>query len=155
MRKFYDDVVEVSLEEVLANPEDAILEAVSRKLPVELKKKLRKPTLRREMLQKCGKKAFLIPEELKFPVMDPDTCQYDCRLIYAAFVRANQWKKKNPRYTEVAEKARKLYEKNKCDLKIGVHIRETDEIVELSQFAEYVMTLVEDEEMINNNKSSS
>jgi len=145
MKKFYDEIIELSLEEALVDPEATILEAVSQKLPTDLKKKLRKPSMRREMIEKCGKKAFLIPEELKFPVMDPDTCKYDCRLIYAAYVRANQWKKKHPHYASVAEKARRLYEKNKCDLRIGVKINETDEILELSQFAEYIMTLNEDD----------
>jgi len=104
---------------------DLLVEALERiKLPKSLKRKIMKPTVRHLMKQKCGNKAFLLPDEEKFPVMDPDTCQYDCRLIFAAYLRANEWKKKRPEYKKIAKKAAELYKKLGCEKKLGVKIRE-------------------------------
>ena len=49
---------------------------------------------REALLKKCGKKCFLEPEALKFPVCDKD-CKVDYRGIQAAKIRASQWKHKN------------------------------------------------------------
>jgi len=94
-----------------------ILEAL---IPSRLKKFISKPRNRQKLLEKCGAKAFLVPDQLKFPVMDQN-CEYNCALIFAAYLRAREWG-----YEDIAEKAAELFEKNNCAEKIGRHIREEE-----------------------------
>ena len=98
-----------------------VLEVVGRIISPEVKKFISKRSNRRKLLEKYGEKAFLLPEELKFPVMN-QYGKYDCGLIYAARIRARQYAGKRPGYREIAEKAEELYKKNKCDKKLNVRI---------------------------------
>lgn len=70
---------------------------------------------------KCGDKAFLMPEELKFPIVSPfsKNCEPDCKMIHAAYVRAREWK-----YDTVAQKAAALYKSNGCEDKLGIKIHD-------------------------------
>jgi len=108
--------------------EDIILtEATKRKrlIPPKIKELIKSRTIRKKMLIACGKDAFLLPEELKFPVKYPvmdrngnvKRCEYHCGLIVAAYYRANEWKKKKPEYEKIAKKAVELY-KNSSAIKI-------------------------------------
>jgi len=92
-----------------------ILEAI---IPSRLKKFISRKSNREELLAKCGSKAFLLPKELKFPVMD-ENCQYRCELLFAAYLRAREWG-----YNDIADKAATLFNKLNCAQKIGRHIRE-------------------------------
>lgn len=85
---------------------DIIFEDLGKIKPMsqDLKKEIRKESTRDEM----SDSSFLIPEKKKFPVKNPNTGEYDCSLIRAAFIRANQWKNKKPEYAEVARKAEML-----------------------------------------------
>lgn len=136
---------EVTLEDPEAILEEIrveLLEEITRKLLAsEDKKLLRRPRVRRAILEKCGKKVFLLPEELKFPIVRPTQalkgkCEPSCELIFAAYLRANEWSKKKPEYKKIAEKAKELYTKLKCADKIKVHINE--ETVSLPEFIEIV-----------------
>jgi len=49
---------------------------------------------RSKMLDKCGKKCFLIPKNQGFPICRKN-CNFDCRGIIAAKIRAAQWKYPN------------------------------------------------------------
>jgi len=106
---------------------DTLIEEVTKSVPDNVQKLLKRPRVRQEMKDRCGDKAFLIPSKLKFPIVDPtsDDCKPDCRLLLAAYLRANQWKRKNPSYNEIAKKAKELYNKNKCQLNIGVKLEES------------------------------
>ena len=75
------------------------------KIPDDLKAKLRRPVWRRQLLQKCGKRAFIIPDKLSYPVMD-DKCNYRLCLLHAAYVRLREFH----RYKE-ADKVKKMLEK--------------------------------------------
>jgi len=72
---------------------------------------------------------------VKYPVLDRSgnvkKCEYHCGLIIAAYYRANEWKKKKPEYEKVAEKAKELYKKLKCDedKKLPVHIRLNEQYI--------------------------
>ena len=101
------------------NFDNFITEAVKHSLPDTLKDHISKKSNREEMLEKFGERAFLIPKELKFPVINPFTEDYDCRLIYAAYVRAKQHD-----YKDVAKKAKELYEANDCQSEIEIEIEE-------------------------------
>jgi len=94
---------------------EGILEAI---IPGRLRKFIMRRRNRELLLQKCGDKAFLLPDELKFPVMNPD-CEYDCSLLFAAYLRAREW-----HYDDIADKAATLFNKLGCAKKIGRDIHE-------------------------------
>ena len=79
------------------------------------------------MLEKYGKDAFLLPNQLKFPVVNPDTGKYECSLIYAARIRAKQYAGVKPGYREIANKAKELYKSNKCNIKLNIQINNESE----------------------------
>jgi hypothetical protein len=119
--------------ELTEEEREQIIEEIRRPLlSKEEKMLLRRPTVRREMLKRCGKKAFLIPEELKFPIVSPlsKNCEPDCRLLFAAYLRANEWKRKKPEYEKVAQKAKEMYLKMGCANKIKVQLGENEMTVE-------------------------
>ncbi len=65
---------------------------------------------RQKLKDKCGARAFLLPGELKFPVMDMN-CRYNINGVRAAITRAAQHG-----YKQVEAKARRLYERLKREL---------------------------------------
>ena len=83
--------------------------------------KLRQRRGRQELLNKCGEKVFLKPDELKFPIANPlsGDCKPDCNMIHAAYTRAKQWG-----YDDVAAKAVSLYKSNDCEKKLGIKIHD-------------------------------
>jgi hypothetical protein len=106
----------------------------------EIKKLIRRPSVRLQMLQKCGDRAFLLPNAKpypKFPVMAPvvnkdgevEKCEYHCGLIVAAWYRANEWKHKHPEYEKVAQEAYKLYKKLGCEKHVPIHIHAETEVI--------------------------
>lgn len=108
-----------------------ILETVKKSLPDSLQKHLSKKSNREEMLEKFGEKAFLNPKELKYPVINPFKKDYDCRLIYAAYVRSNQYNHK-----DIEKKAKELYESQNCKSEIEIELGENNVIYahEISNF---------------------
>lgn len=81
---------------------------MSRNLTRGWKKASPKPGSQRvAMMSKCGKKCFLSPKNLKFPICRTN-CVEDCRGIAAAKSRASQYK-----YTAIANRASALYNR-KC-----------------------------------------
>jgi len=92
-----------------------ILEGI---IPASLRRFISRRSNRHELYEKCGEKAFLVPEELKFPVMGPD-CEYKCSLIFAAYLRAREWG-----YDDIAKKAAELFDKLNCGEKIHREIHE-------------------------------
>jgi hypothetical protein len=79
------------------------------KLSNNIHKKLKNQKLRKQMLEKCGDKAFLLPDKLKFPVMIPGgNCKVNKKLLHAAYVRARQFQSRKPGYREVALKAKSM-----------------------------------------------
>ena len=67
---------------------------------------------KRDMLSKCGKKCFLLPSKLKFPVCAKGTCKVDCRGLVAAKSRSGEWK-----YRGVYAKADRLIRSRGCTAK--------------------------------------
>jgi len=125
--------------EILHNDVYGILiEELERSIPTDLKKLLSSKIVRKNMLQKCGGKSFLLPEHLKFPIYDPRTCKLNCSLLYAAYLRANQFKGKKPGYRELSLKAKEMFKDNTCTSKIGIHLEDSEEIIPLDQFIELI-----------------
>jgi hypothetical protein len=54
------------------------------------------------MFKKCGKKCFLGPKK-SYPICKKNTCKVSKKGVYAAYVRARQYHKKN-----ISQKAKKL-----------------------------------------------
>ncbi len=94
-----------------------LLEVRTDIIPASLQQKVHTRTWRKQLLKKCGKKAFLRPEDLAFPVMTDD-CKYHCGLLFAAYLRASEY-----HYFDIAKKAAELYRKNNCEKKLGIRIR--------------------------------
>ena len=68
-----------------------------------LKQKIHKQSYRNIMLDRYGKDAFLIPEQKKFPIINPNTGKVSCKMLKAAKMRAMQHN-----YLDVARKANSL-----------------------------------------------
>jgi hypothetical protein len=65
---------------------------------------------RRQLLARCGVKAFLSPTKLKFPVMaKTGGCVYDCAGLRVAYSRAKQFK-----HPVAAKKAQLIAARAKC-----------------------------------------
>ena len=54
------------------------------------------------MLKKCGKKCFLGPNK-SFPICIKNTCKRSKKGMYAAYIRAREWK-----YNKIASRAKRL-----------------------------------------------
>jgi|UniRef100_A0A6C0DU59 hypothetical protein len=57
------------------------------------------------MMRKCGKKCFLGTKK-SFPICKKNTCKVSKKGVYAAYVRASQYHKRN-----ISQKAKKLLNK--------------------------------------------
>ena len=104
--------------------DEVLTEVIKKLIPNKIKVKLSSKKNRNLMLEKYGKQAFLLPNQLKFPVVDPDTGEYNCALIYAARIRAKQYAGSKPGYREVAARAEKLYRQNKCGIKMNIRLHD-------------------------------
>jgi hypothetical protein len=121
--------------------DEVLTEAIKKLIPNETKAKLSSKKNRQLMLEKYGKDAFLLPNLLKFPVVDPDTGKPNCALIYAARIRAKQYAGTKPGYRELAAKAERMYKSNKCDIKLNVQIHDGADPVFDMDLAELVEIL--------------
>ena len=63
------------------------------KIPRKVHNWYKKEINREKTLIKCGKKAFLDPERLKYPVVNPENCEYMIELIRCAKALAKLHKK--------------------------------------------------------------
>jgi hypothetical protein len=57
---------------------------------------------RTAMLQKCGKKCFLGPKT-SYPICTKNTCRINSKGVYAAYMRAREYKK-----TNISKKANRI-----------------------------------------------
>lgn len=124
-----------------------IFEAIDKEIPESIKEKLKSDKIRKEMLKKYKDKAFLDPKNLRFPVVNPDTGKFDCRLIYAAYIRSSihaskGGSNKQPKeyYENIKIKAKDLYMKQKCDDKIKIKLSKEDIEIGLMEL-EYIFEI--------------
>ena len=99
-------------------------EAVNRKIPKHIHEQLSKMSVRKKMLEKFGRKAFLKPDKLKFPIVRPDSKDGEpcCKLLYAAYTRAKQWG-----YNDIADKAKKLFKDTDCNKRMDIQMEDISE----------------------------
>ena len=116
--------------------DDYLTESAKTMIPNDVKKYLSSKANRRKLLENYGEKAYLLPKQLKFPVINYKTGEYDCRLIYAARIRAKQFAGRKPGYNTIAATADKLYKSNSCALKLNVQIHEHKEEYDLLELVE-------------------
>ena len=109
---------------------ESITEAIKSSFPDTLHKKLSLTSTRKQMLEDFGHDAFLDPDNLKYPIINPFTKKVDCRLISAAKIRAAQYHK-----TDILKKAEEEYIKNKCETKIKLKVaKESIDIEDIFNF---------------------
>lgn len=118
-------IITVNQEELFdkTRMKELVLQEIANLLPDNFKKYLQSTDNRKKLLEKYGSKAFLLPEQLKFPVVDPFTGEYHCGLIYAARLRAIQHN-----YPDVSKQASELYNKSKCSNRINIKIHEHEDV---------------------------
>jgi hypothetical protein len=63
-----------------------------------------------QMLQKCGKKCFLGPKK-SFPICNKNTCKVNSKGVYAAYVRAREFRSRGQKYRNISAKANKMLKK--------------------------------------------
>ena len=59
---------------------------------------------RRLMMKKCGKKCFLGPNK-SFPICKKNTCKISSKGVYAAYIRARQYRTRGKKYRNISKKA--------------------------------------------------
>jgi len=74
-----------------------------------LKDKIHKTSTREKLYEKFGAKAFLNPQQKKFPVVNPNTGKVSCKLLKAAKIRAAQ-----NGYQDIVLKAERLMKEHSC-----------------------------------------
>jgi hypothetical protein len=62
---------------------------------------------RNKMSKRCGKKCFLGTKQ-SFPICIKNTCKISKKGIYAAYIRAREYRNKGSKYRKIASKAKKL-----------------------------------------------
>ena len=73
-----------------------------------LRQKIDSPHDREKLTKKFGEQAFLMPQQRKFPIINPNTGKVSCKMSRAAKVRAAQHG-----YADVERKASLMFSK-KC-----------------------------------------
>jgi len=100
-------------------------EATSLIIPKNTKKLLSDKVIRENLLKTHGNEAYLSPSDMKYPIINPETGKPDCKLIYAARLKA---KEKNEK--DIYNKATELFKSNKCnqilDVKVEGHQKNYD-----------------------------
>lgn len=114
-----------------------LFEGIKLTIPNSLKKYLMDENNRKEMFETFGAKAFLKPDELKMPVVNPETGEYDCNLVLANRIRLRQLNESQ----ELKDKLDEIYHCN-CKKTFLVDIEEigTKDIIEVIDLLEIDIT---------------
>jgi len=126
----------IQLDQLLDDNElNQIITTILRNLiPIELSNKISSKRDRKLLLDTYGESAFLLPKKLKFPVINPNTGDFDCSLIYAARIRLRQYSQTKKEYKELIDKADALAYKNNCNIKIPIQIydEESNDVIDFN-----------------------
>jgi len=110
------------IEQKLSNVEDPnfrdiiLTEAV---VKLGLSKHFDSKILRRRVQEDCDGKAFLDSKNLKFPIVNPKTCDVDCKVLMASYY-ALQKVPKASGVLDMLQEARDLMHKHGCSRNIRV-----------------------------------
>lgn len=124
---------------------------LNRKIPGELREKLKSKGYRQELLNVVGRTAFLDSDNQKFPVKD-ETGKYVCQLIYAAYLRArmNIGRKNtvpDSYYQSICQKAKILFNSNKCNESMKITLQEGDELDYISFFELFDLSQIKNNDL--------
>lgn len=62
---------------------------------------------RTTMFEKCGKRCFLGSNK-SFPICKKGTCRVSKKGLYAAYIRARQYRSRSRKYAKISQKARRM-----------------------------------------------
>jgi hypothetical protein len=105
-------------------------ETVNLSVPLKFKTFFENIDNRKELLNRVGNHAFLDSENLMYPVVNPNTGQYDCNLIFASKLRILQLKEND----QLLESVNNLIYECQCNKKLNVKIdfsEEHQDLIEL------------------------
>jgi hypothetical protein len=130
---------------------EEVATSLDRKIPSELREKLKSKGYRQELFDSVGRTAFLDPDNQKFPVKD-EKGKYICQLIYAAYLRAkmNIGRKNNvpdSYYQSISQKAKILFKSNKCDESMRITLHEGDDLDCVSFFELFDLSNIKNNEL--------
>jgi hypothetical protein len=117
------------------NMKNIITEAISQIIPYSIKSSLINISDRKTLLNEYGIDSFIDPDNLRYPVINPNTGKYDCNLIYAAKLRITSIiegvliEDSNQTRDDIKDKLEKienLYEKCGCNNSIQIQIDGVD-----------------------------
>jgi hypothetical protein len=106
-----------------------IVEATTNNISNNVKESLKSEQVRKDMLELYGPEAFLDQENLKYPVMNPNSGKFRSDLIYSAYVHAaiqeskSEDEEKGEYYTNIKNKAQELFEEKGCATELNVKIQ--------------------------------
>ncbi len=106
-----------------------ITETLDKLIDPDIRKALSTRAKRKELLSKYGRDAFIYPYKLKFPVINPETGDYDPMLIYSARARLRQYSKIKKQYKDLIDLADELYRKIDGKFRILVQINSDNETI--------------------------
>jgi len=84
-----------------------------------------------QILNEYGKNAYIIPNEMKLPIIDPIVGDYDCSLLYAARLRTRLMESYDPSMSIYKDKADKIFNECKCNKSVKINIVNHSESYEL------------------------
>lgn len=104
-------------------------------LPREMKKPIYIIWFRNKLYEDFGDKAFIVPEEKLFPIINKNTGLTDHRLIQAAVIRLLRLCRIDPdKYYEWTKRALKVFNDNNCEKNIRITLVNEDREVSLIDF---------------------
>jgi hypothetical protein len=104
---------------------DNILLEVTNKL--QFQKQFNSKIFRNRIQEQCGGKAFLDKRNLKYPIVNPKTCQEDCNVLLNTYYQLKK-APKSPGISDMLQEASDLLQKNNCSKNIRIKFEEELEI---------------------------
>lgn len=107
--------------------------------PRPLRKPLYKPYLKEILMDKYGPSAFLLPEQMLFPVVNINTGQYDNRLIQYALIRAYLLCRiDRPTFQPILDAAIRCFEEHNGKDSISITLVDEERQISVVEFLKYL-----------------
>jgi len=99
------------------NFKDILLLEISQKLGI--KKHFNSKMLCRKIQEQCDGKAFLDSKNLRYPIVNPKTCNIDCKILLNSYYELKK-SSKSPGIMDMIQEAENLLSKNNCSKNVKV-----------------------------------
>lgn len=83
--------------------------------------------MRNRIQEQCGGNAFLDKRNLKYPIVNPKTCQEDCNVLLNTYYQLKK-APKTPGVSDMLQEANDLLQKNNCSKNSRIKFEEGFEI---------------------------